>query len=400
MAPSLSIIIPCFNSARTLSEAVASCYTQDLALTDFEIILVDDGSSDTTKALIEELAGSHPNIKSLFHSENRGGGAARNTGIKASQGEVLFCLDSDNFFAPNSVRPILHYLNERQLDGVAYFERRYFTGNNHATYDTHTNTKYDSDIEIGDLFSIKNHILLDNFFYTRTAYNKTAGYPEHHGFDTQCYELRFLAAGNRVQVVPGSIFFHRQDTGQNSYFQRVYKQGYFSRNIYLISEDLIHLFSVNVRRLIMEFDIFQNTKLDTHNLKAKLDQQLEAYPNDFLIPNYRSYLTPSGRHERKTILEASSAPEDIFAVAVMSYHDGHLEAAATAYTTLLQKGIDSVVIYFNLLRLHVASTKKYPPRSIDDEVQRLVLRLCPKQQTLGRLAAILHRVALMIRSVW
>lgn len=397
MTPRLSIIIPCYNSARTLEEAVASCFTQELDTQAFEIILVDDGSTDTTGALMRALTQRYSNVKTLFHSENRGGGAARNTGIKESQGAVIFCLDSDNFFAPQSIASILRFIDENQLDGAAYFERRFFKGNNHSRYQTHTNTKLGSNIEITDIFSLKNNILLDNFFYTRSAYDKTAGYPEHHGFDTQCFELRFLAAGNRVQVVPESVFFHRQDAGQNSYFQRVYKQGYFSRNFYLICEDVIHLLSTNVRRLIIEFDVFKNTKLDSNNLKAKLDQHFEAHPDDFLIPEYQTYLTPTGRQKRKTVLGASSLTEDIFAVAVMSYHDGELEVARGNYTTLLTSGIDSVVIYFNLLRLHLASTKKYPLRRIDDDVQRLVLRLQPKPQTLSRFSGLVHRA---LHSMW
>jgi len=396
----LSIIIPCYNSALTLDEAVASCFNQNLDPSTFEIIMVDDGSTDTTRADMQRLAATYANSICIFHPENRGGGAARNTGIKASTGKIIYCLDSDNLFAPLSVPTILDYLEINQLDGALFYERRFFSGTNKVKYITHINTKLEADIEITDIFSLKQNILLDNFFYTRIAYDKTAGYPEHHGFDTQCFELRFLAAGNRARVSPLSIFFHRQDVGQNSYFQRVYKQGHFSRNVYLIYEDVLHLFSVKVRRIIMDFAIFQKAKLDTHNLKAKLDQYLNSRPDDFLIPSYHLYLNAGGRTRRKKELATSTLPEDVFAHAVISYQDTELESAQNDYNELLKNGVDSDVIYFNLLRLHLALTKKYPNRSIEDEVQRLVIRLNPKPQTLNRFAGIINKSASKLKLLW
>ena len=164
----LSIIIPCYNCEKTLREAVDSCYTQELSNDEFEIVMVDDGSSDDTWTLMEQLATERPNIRLVFHEINKGGGAARNTGIKEAQGQIIYCLDSDNVFAPNSVLPMLDYLDEKKVDGVAFYERRFFFGTNLKRYNTHINISKEI-ITLIDLFN-KSNTLLDNFFFTKTSF--------------------------------------------------------------------------------------------------------------------------------------------------------------------------------------------------------------------------------------
>lgn len=257
MANKLSIIIPCYNCEYTLCEAVESCYTQELSEDEFEIIMVDDGSSDNTRQVMESEVRKHSNINLLFHSENRGGGAARNTGIQAAKNEIIYCLDSDNFFAAQSVKPMLNYLVDNNLDGVAFYERRFFSEDDFQKFSSRYNSILDRYIQIEDLFSEPN-IMLDNFFYTKSAYQKTNTYPEHHGFDTQTFEIDFLARELKVKVCPDSIFYHRQNqAGHKSYYEREYERGLISINTYLALEPIIHTLNSDVIEMMIFFDIYQ-----------------------------------------------------------------------------------------------------------------------------------------------
>lgn len=393
MNPKLSIIIPCYNSATTLPQAVASCFTQEMDISSFEIIIVDDGSSDNTTAVIKSLETTYSNIKFLSHENNLGGGAARNTGINASVGEIIYCLDSDNFFAPNSVKTMLNFLQEQQVDGVAYYERRFFYKKNATKYQSKFNHKQ-SRINIEDIFSLTNNILLDNFFYTRAAFNKTPGYPNDHGFDTQCFELRFLSVGNSILVVPNSVFYHRQDTGHNSYFQRVYKQGHLSRNFYLICEDIIHLLSIETRELIMNFDIFGESKLNSENLKAVLDIRFKTSPENFFIEQKEMYMTPNGSELFLHSIISSNEPADLFARAIIDSKRKDYTSSLNTLMNLLASGTDSQIIYFNLLRTELNITNKYARHKIIDEVARVVASMSPRPQTISRLAKFLIRFQL------
>ena len=92
MKPSVSVIIPSYNRKDTLTRAIRSVLSQSLP--PLEIIVVDDGSTDETNEV--DFRGIDPRIRVIRHPTNRGGGAARNTGIDAAQGDWIAFLDSDD----------------------------------------------------------------------------------------------------------------------------------------------------------------------------------------------------------------------------------------------------------------------------------------------------------------
>lgn len=91
--PFFSVIIPSYNRAAFLKSAVISVLEQDFS--DFEILIVDDGSTDNTRDLIAEMSRTDARIKYIFQ-QNSERGAARNRGIKQSEGHYLVFLDSDD----------------------------------------------------------------------------------------------------------------------------------------------------------------------------------------------------------------------------------------------------------------------------------------------------------------
>ena len=96
MAPFFSVVIPVYNRAAMLGEALRSVLAQSEQ--DFEIVVVDDGSTDNPSRTIEALA----DPRTVFvRQENRGGGAARNTGIDKARGRFIAFLDSDDTFLPH-----------------------------------------------------------------------------------------------------------------------------------------------------------------------------------------------------------------------------------------------------------------------------------------------------------
>jgi glycosyltransferase involved in cell wall biosynthesis len=93
--PFFSVIVPVFNRAHVLERALRSVLVQSWQ--DFEIVVVDDGSSDNPKAVLDKIRDSR--IRYL-RQENQGGGMARNTGINAARGRFIAPLDSDDVFLP------------------------------------------------------------------------------------------------------------------------------------------------------------------------------------------------------------------------------------------------------------------------------------------------------------
>lgn len=96
MIPMISIIIPCYNDAKYIEQAVISALNQTYP--NKEIIVVDDGSNSETKAILKKI---EPKISKLITQENQGQSIARNKGIKEAKGEYILNLDSDDFFEPD-----------------------------------------------------------------------------------------------------------------------------------------------------------------------------------------------------------------------------------------------------------------------------------------------------------
>lgn len=96
--PMISVIIPTFNYAEFISDAIDSVLAQTFK--DFEIIVVDDGSTDNTKDILNKYS---DNIK-YYYQDNKGPASARNLGIKNASGSYICFLDSDDIFMPNKLK--------------------------------------------------------------------------------------------------------------------------------------------------------------------------------------------------------------------------------------------------------------------------------------------------------
>ncbi len=98
--PLVSVILPTYNRAHTLGRAIRSVLEQTYA--NFELIVVDDGSTDNTEEVVKSFA--DPRIRFLRHEHNRGVSAARNSGIKVAQGEYIAFNDSDDEWLPQKLK--------------------------------------------------------------------------------------------------------------------------------------------------------------------------------------------------------------------------------------------------------------------------------------------------------
>ncbi len=112
--PRVSVIIPVFNAARTIEQAIDSVRAQ--TFTDFEIIVVDDGSTDGSMEIIRRYGGA---VK-LLQQQNRGPSAARNLAISNSSGESLGFLDGDDWWKPEFLATMLAALERDPQAVMAY----------------------------------------------------------------------------------------------------------------------------------------------------------------------------------------------------------------------------------------------------------------------------------------
>jgi len=113
----LSIIIPAFNEQETISEVVQRIYTTNFNL-DFEVIIVNDGSTDSTLEKITVMQKNHNHIKLVSYNQNRGKGYAVRRGIQHSTGEIIIIQDADLEYDPRQIPKLLEPILEKRTDIV------------------------------------------------------------------------------------------------------------------------------------------------------------------------------------------------------------------------------------------------------------------------------------------
>ena len=123
--PKLSIIVPIYNVEQYLRKCVDSLLAQDIS--DYEIILVDDGSTDNSGAICDEYTSpsfvnslTRSVVIKVIHQENGGLSAARNTGIKAAKGEYICFVDSDDYWEPNVLGGLMAQVERDDLDVLRF----------------------------------------------------------------------------------------------------------------------------------------------------------------------------------------------------------------------------------------------------------------------------------------
>ena len=118
MAPAISVIVPVYNTEKYLSACLDSVLSQ--SMTDFEIIAVNDASTDDSPRILQEYAGRDPRIRIENHEKNKGLLAARLTGIRAARGKYIMFLDSDDCFLPGILKQVWDTAETNHADIVNF----------------------------------------------------------------------------------------------------------------------------------------------------------------------------------------------------------------------------------------------------------------------------------------
>jgi glycosyltransferase involved in cell wall biosynthesis len=298
--PILSVIIPCYNCAETLTEAVDSIYNQTNLHTPFEVVLVNDASTDTTEKIIQELSEKHPNLRCFSHKTNKGGGATRNTAVEHARGKLIFCLDSDDLLGPETLQKLVDYQNKRQCDGVGISTSIKFKGKNindiaftnHFSY-VGEKIPFASLLEKDGIYCS----LYSTFLITKQAFHQIGGYPTEHGFDTQGIAWRFLAHGLIAYTCPDTIYLHRIQF-HRSYYSREADAGKVNYNWQDIFLEHFYLFNEETQEFISSFDcrdfsrnIFEELKNRNYVFKENYQELLgHSHKIDVPAPTERVYI--------------------------------------------------------------------------------------------------------------
>lgn len=124
----VSIIIPAYNSEKFIRRCLDSVVNQ--IYKNIEIIVVDDASTDNTEKIIKEYAEKDNRIRPFYSSENKGVSFSRNIGLKASTGEYIMFVDSDDELTKDAIRRMVDIANKYNSDYVDSYQIIKYAKNN------------------------------------------------------------------------------------------------------------------------------------------------------------------------------------------------------------------------------------------------------------------------------
>lgn len=118
----LSVIIPLYNSGKFLETCIDSLLHQDIIVSDYEILIIDDGSTDKSLEVANALADKHNNVF-VYSKLNGGVGSARNLGLSLAKGEYLYFIDPDDYLMPKVLNDLLSNAESNKLDILTFISK-------------------------------------------------------------------------------------------------------------------------------------------------------------------------------------------------------------------------------------------------------------------------------------
>ncbi|TDB37598.1 MAG: glycosyltransferase family 2 protein [Actinobacteria bacterium] len=211
-APRFSVTIPAYNAETTLAETVASVLGQ--TFTNFEVVIVDDGSTDETRALAERLAAADERVH-VVSQQNRGSGGAYNTAVRNARADLLVMLSADDLLEPEHLEALDAFVAENPTASI-------FTCGGWYLYDDGTR-------ELSTLHEhwasqrecTLNNLLSACFFgvgavYERAVFDAVGGFREDLYAEDYVFWLLALAHGFRHAYLDRALAVHRRTAVQKS----------------------------------------------------------------------------------------------------------------------------------------------------------------------------------------
>ncbi len=205
----ISVIIPAYNRAEFLQEALNSVLNQSLSVR--EIIVVDDGSTDNTAEVVTDF--DEP--VQYFPQDNAGAGAARNAGLAQAVGRYVAFLDSDDWWQPEHLEALHDACEKDSMVGLAYCGKQTVDSKGGALHDEYQQTTFPSGWIFANLFSANYISSTSCVFGRREVLLAAGGFPTARVFrNAEDYDLWLrVAAAHPIAGLPTTTVVYRRHEG-------------------------------------------------------------------------------------------------------------------------------------------------------------------------------------------
>ncbi len=210
--PRFSVTIPAYNAQATLAETVASVTAQTFA--DWEVVIVDDGSTDATLALAEQLAAADPRIR-VISQENRGSGGAYNTAVRNARADLLVMLSADDLLLPEHLAALDAFIAEDPGAAVYTVGGWYqYEDGSREMQRLHETWASPQGASMADL--LRACFFGTGAVYRREVFDAVGGFREDIYAEDYLFWLLALAHGYRHRYLDQPLAVHRRTSRQKS----------------------------------------------------------------------------------------------------------------------------------------------------------------------------------------
>lgn len=216
----ISIVIPVYNTAKYLSRCIKSVVEQELK--NYEIIIVDDCSTDDSYQMLKDLKNQFSHIKLFQNEKNMGCGFSKNVGLRHCTGKYMCFVDSDDWIKKGSLKKLLELAEETKCDAIYYGEEFRKEGqigdDNNDTVDELTIKRvYENGIELFEnMFDEKKvTVSASHYFIRRDAIGKNISFSENRINDDWIFSALFLCSIKKIIVLENDLYVYYQRTSGN-----------------------------------------------------------------------------------------------------------------------------------------------------------------------------------------
>ena len=230
MKSQVAFIIPAYNASKTIVRCLDSIYAVGLSEQEFEVICIDDCSTDNTVGIIEQYAEQHTNLTLLCQSENHRQGAARNRGVEIAKSAYIMFVDSDDEIVNEGIINALNAVTASQVD-VCYFDFIYEDFNGQwIKYSMPNELKQNimaSNNYLEDYYNFQHNAPWRNLYKSSFLTQMGIKFIEDVQFEDGDWTLKVYLAAQNVQFVSG--IGYKYYWGENATSRKVSAESMFQR---------------------------------------------------------------------------------------------------------------------------------------------------------------------------
>jgi GT2 family glycosyltransferase len=218
--PFVSVVVATYNRKDLLAGCIDALINQSYPKDKYEVIIVDDGSTDGTKELLEKYSIDQSKLKT-FWQKNRGVAAARNLGIKNAKGEIVCFTDDDCVTDKDRIRNLVDAYNDDKIGGVG---GRILGYNPNSLLEKYAENVGNFNQE--KLIENENFIVAANSSYRKDILDSIKGFDDEFQFsDDMDISIRVKLKGFSLKYAPEAIVYHRHRTTLKGLFKQWYGYG-------------------------------------------------------------------------------------------------------------------------------------------------------------------------------